>query len=258
MGNCYNSTNMGEDYLQTILLNLEVNKLFYKDINFWAISKKIELSNAEVRKEIESCNQSDKFKEETILLLESSTKEMLHFRDFENFASDKLCDNSSNNNHSSVQSAVLIKLFSYHFEFNFCHINLTLLSFLSDQKLDKVDYFYEICSKLKRNFTFDDFNIYLNSYLYNNLYTVSLVIFESSNNLIEEVKSDINVLIKRVYTIKNINTFKDNLVLNFRNKTDNNYIMTKDDLKEIFFDKEYLFNLKELRNTFLFIYREYL
>ena len=84
MGNCYNSTNMGEDYLQTILLNLEVNKLFYKDINFWAISKKIELSNAEVRKEIESCNQSDKFKEETILLLESSTKEMLHFRDFEN------------------------------------------------------------------------------------------------------------------------------------------------------------------------------
>ena len=147
------------------------------------------------------------------------------------------------------------------FEFNFFHVNLTLLSFLDDQKPYKIDFFFEICSNLNRNFTFFDFNNYLFSFLYNNLYTVTKAIYDSLEKCKdkETVKLDLQFLLKKVYNEKNIQKYKENIIFNFNKKIyESIYVMSKPDIEEIFLDKGFIFNNKDLREHFLFTNRDLL
>ena len=258
MGNCIHHSNIGEEYILTLMTNLKMNSLFQEDIFFFIESKKKELTFRETKEKIE--HQYDQFvqlKKETLKSLEEyeNKKNFLILEDFENLANDKFCNISPNNNHAESQMFILRKLFSKQYEFNCFHFSLATLSLLSDLKKDKINLFFEICSKIKRNFTFDDFKLFCYSYLYNNLYTVSqsaqvALIGENS------IKWDLDYMINNIYTDINIKKFQDSILDDYKKRRlgevlPSSHLMTKDDFNEIFFDKEFIFNFKELRSNFL-------
>ncbi len=258
MGNCVYHPNIGEEYVLILMTNLKANNLFYKDIIYFIESKKKELTFQETKELIDQ--QYDQYihlKVETLRSLEEYDykKLFLLLNDFENVANDILCNCSTLNNHFESQKFILRKLFSKQYEFNCYHFSLTTLSLLSDMKKDKINYFFEICSKIKRNFTFDDFKLFLYSYLYNNLYTISQ---SAQISLIGEgrIKSDLYYLINNVFTDVNIKRFQDSILDDYKRMKLgelllSTHIISKDDINEIFFDKEYIFSLKELRLNYL-------
>jgi hypothetical protein len=142
-----------------------------------------------------------------------------------------------------------------------------MLSLIDATKLEKVLYFFEICTKIKRNFTFFEFNSFLYSYLHQNLIIITNAVLENlseQNERKSSIKLDLDYLLKRVYTKKNIFMFILNILhdfslkKNFDQNIDNKYIMTKDDFIEIFADKDYLLDVRSLREYFLTIYRDFL
>ncbi len=142
-----------------------------------------------------------------------------------------------------------------------------MLSLIDAPRLEKILYFFEICTKIKRNFTFFDFNSYLYSYLHQNLIIITNAVLENlteQNERKSSIKLDLDYLLKRVYNKKNIFTFILNILhdfslkKNFDQNVDNIYIMTKDDFIEIFADKDYLLDVRCLREYFLTIYRDFL
>ncbi len=258
MGNCVHHPNIGEEYVLTLMTNLKANSLFYEDIVFFIETKKKELTSQETKELLDQqYDQYIQLKVETMRGLDEyeNKKFFLLLNDFENVAHDKLCNSSNNNNHLESQMFILRKLFSKQYEFNCYHFSLTTLSLLCDLKKDKINLFFEICSKIKRNFTFDDFKLFLYSYLYNNLYTISQSALIS---LIGDshIKSDLDYLINNVFTDINIKRFQDSILDDYKRRRlgevlPSSHVMSKDDFNEIFFDKEFIFSLKELRPYYL-------
>ena len=142
-----------------------------------------------------------------------------------------------------------------------------MLSLVEATILDKVNFFFDICSKIKRNFTYSDLNIYLYSYLHQNLVIITECALENladQNERKSSIKLDLDYLLKKVYNRKNICTFIVNILHEFSSNKNfdenclNKYIITKLDFFEIFADKEYLFDIRILRDHFLTIYRDFL
>ena len=255
MGGCVSSINIGEDYIVTIMTNLKANKLTNKDLLTWVESNKKEIIYKEAKDLIEHSTQEIKLmKEETIILLEdyNSTKSFIVLDSMDNFKS-MLCYCEENNRHLEIQFHILRKLFFKQFEFNCYHFLLTMLSFLHDRKKEKISIFFEICTKIKKNFTYEDFKLFLYSYLYNNLYTTSnyaLVIMSSDNIL----RTELDHLVSNYFTDVNIKKYEDyilekvNIVIINSAMT---HIMKNEEFLDIFFDKEYIFNFKELRKDYM-------
>ena len=257
---CGRIINIGEDYVITLMTNIKANKIFYVDLYHFVESNKQEFTYKEAKELIEnSLIDSKELKDETLKLLEpfENSNTMLLFKDFESFAREKLCETEDNNKHLLCQIHVLRKLFSKQYEFNCYHFLLTMLSFLNDQKKDKIKIFFEICSKIKKHFTFDDFKLFFYSYLYNNLFTTSasaLILISADNNIMTELDH----LVSYYFTDINIKKYEDSIIEDFLNKNNvlpGSHIMKNKEFHEIFFDKEYIFNFKELRNSYLTLFR---
>ena len=70
------------------------------------------------------------------------------------------------------------------------------------------------------------------------------------------MKCELEYLIKNYYTDLNIKRFQDSILEDFKRMRSgeilpSSHLMTKDDINEIFFNKEEIFCFKELRGSYL-------
>jgi hypothetical protein len=89
MGNCYLTNNPGEDFIFSIIQQTKLNKLLYHEIYFWVEAKKRKLSYQEAKCHIETSIEKEYLKEMALSLLDKQTKELLLFKDHDNFIKDK-------------------------------------------------------------------------------------------------------------------------------------------------------------------------
>ena len=134
------------------------------------------------------------------------------------------------------------------------NLDLTLLSFLNETNEEKIAFFFKICTSIKNFFSFEDFKLLLFSYLYNNLYYITYIVYKSVEpktqlfysleGILYDVYSDVNIVNYRDLVLKRFQIDKFGAGKEYQKE----YFVTHEDFQEIFKDQKHLFNIKNLEN----------
>ena len=266
MGNCLNQQLEGEEYIRKIFSDIKVRELSYKDLHNWVQTNLIKMTYDEVKKEVND-NSKRQFKENTnendflnlvLNSLKYENNEFIPYVKYLEFEDIYMIDKI--NRLYTFQHGLLNTFYWKHFEYNAYYLELILLSFLIDSNVDKVNIFFNVCSSIKRLFTYEDFKLYFFSYLYNNLNLSTLsimnhikpgtMLYYSFEYLILDYYSDSNVIsyLERVLEQFEKKTFTEN------KESKREYVMKQEDFIEIFAEREQVFSFPAIRDDFNLIF----